>query len=169
MILWDVETGKPVVRMDAPDANGLCISPDRKQICEAGNDMRVRLRNAQTLEIEREFRAHDGPVSDVEWHPKLPLLVSASEDLTVRIWNLKDGHLMEELHGLASQPEQRPERISISGDGRILAVKGGSLPVGLYEIASAKPKAAAPVSPKPPGASAQTPGPPAQPPKASSK
>jgi WD40 repeat protein len=140
MVLWDVETGKTLLHMDAPDANGLCISPDTRQICEAGNDMRLRLRNAQTLEVEREFRAHDGAVFDVEWHPKLPLLVSASDDLTVRVWNLKDGHLVEELHGIASQPDQRPERIAISADGRMLAVKGGTTPVALYELASAKPK-----------------------------
>ncbi|RFC46278.1 MAG: pTyr [Verrucomicrobia bacterium] len=152
MVLWDAETGARTLRVDAPDANGLCISPDGRQICEAGNDMRLRLRNGKTLAVEREFRAHDAPISDVEWHPKLPLLVSSSEDLTVRVWNLNDGHLVEELHGIASQAEQRAERVAWSPDGRTLAVAaGGNQTVGFYEMASTKPKpqAGAPAPPKP--------------------
>ncbi|NBV85698.1 MAG: hypothetical protein EBS01_05435, partial [Verrucomicrobia bacterium] len=146
IVLWDAKTGKRLARADAPDANALCIAPDGKQIAEAGNDMRLRLRNAQTLKIEQEFRAHDGAISDVEWHPKLPLLVSASEDLTVRIWSLADSHLVEELRGIAYQPDQRPERVSISRDGLVLAVKkGNSGLVELYEPASFKP----PASPSP--------------------
>jgi WD40 repeat protein len=139
MLLWNAETGKQILRVDAPDANGLCISPDGKQICEAGNDMRLRLRNAQTLGVEKEFRAHDGAISDVEWHPKLPLLISSSEDLTVRIWNVKDGHLVEELHGIASQPDQRTERVAVSPEGSLLALKAGGGQVGIYEPESFKP------------------------------
>ncbi|NBV33617.1 MAG: hypothetical protein EBR81_07490 [Proteobacteria bacterium] len=149
MILWDAQTGKRLAKVDAPDANGLCISPDGKQIAEAGNDMRLRLRNGQTLQIDREFRAHDAAISDVEWHPKLPLLVSSSEDLTVRIWNLKDTHLIEELHGIASQPDQRPERIVISPDGSLLAVKTGGGTFGIFRPSSFNP-APAPPKPTPP-------------------
>ena len=152
MVLWDAETGALILRVDAPDANGLCISPEGKQICEAGNDMRLRLRNGKTLAVERDFRAHDAAISDVEWHPKLPLLVSSSEDLTVRVWNLNDGHLVEELHGIASQADGRPERVAWSPDGRILAVStGGNNSVGFYEMKSAKPKpqGEAAVPPKP--------------------
>ncbi len=138
IILWDARTGKRIARADAPDANALCISPDGKQVAEAGNDMRLRVRNAQTLTIEREFRAHDGAISDVEWHPKLPLLVSSSEDLTVRIWSLTDSHLVEELRGIAYQPDQRPERVSINQEGNVLAVKKGAGLVELYEPASFK-------------------------------
>jgi WD40 repeat protein len=156
IVLWNVETGEYILRLDAPDANGLCISPDGAQICEAGNDMRLRLRNAKSLEVEREFRAHDGAISDVEWHPRLPLLVSASEDLTVRIWNLKDAHLMEELHGIAAQADQRPERVALSPNGRMLAVRGGGNgSVGVYELASVNVKlpAGSAVPSKPAGAS----------------
>ena len=149
MILWDAQTGKRLARVDAPDANGLCISPDGKQIAEAGNDMRLRLRNGKTLGIEREFRTHDAAISDVEWHPKLPLLVSSSEDLTVRIWNIKDTHLIEELHGIASQPDQRPERVIISPDGSLLAVKTGGGTFGIFRPSSFNP-APAPPKPTPP-------------------
>lgn len=140
LILWDVASGKRLKSVEAPDANSLCISADTKQIAEAGADMRIRLRNAQSLAVEREFRAHDAPVTDVDWHPKLPVIISSSEDLTVRIWNLKDGHVLEELHGIATQPEQRPERIATSPDGLAVAIRTGGSGFGLYEPAALKPK-----------------------------
>jgi hypothetical protein len=139
ILLWDAETGKRLVAMEAPDADALSVSSDGKKIAEAGADMRIRIRDAETLEVEKEFRAHDGAITDVVWHPKLPLLVTASEDLTVHIWNLKDGHLLEELRGIASQPEQRPDRVAISPDGEWLYVSAGGIN-GLYQPASFKPQ-----------------------------
>jgi len=159
MILWDAQTGERLAQVDAPDANGLCISPDGSQIAEAGNDMRLRLRNGQSLQIVREFRAHDAAISDVEWHPKLPLLVSSSEDLTVRIWNLKDTHLIEELHGIASQPDQRPERVATSPDGSLLAIKAGGGAFGIFRPASFNPDPAPPKPTPPPSSSPVKPTP----------
>jgi serine/threonine protein kinase/WD40 repeat protein len=134
ILLWDAETGKRLLAMDAPDADAISVSGDGKKIAEAGADMRIRIRDGETLEVEKEFRAHDGAITDVVWHPKLPLLVTASEDLTVRIWNLKDGHLLEELRGIAAQPEQRPDRVAISPDGSWLYVSAGGTH-GIYQPA----------------------------------
>jgi WD40 repeat protein len=75
--------------------------------------------------------------------------VSSSEDLTVRIWNIKDTHLIEELHGIASQPDQRPERVAISPDGGLLAVKTGGGTFGIFRPSSFNP-APAPPKPTPP-------------------
>ncbi len=133
IVLWDATTGTRLVTAYAPDATSLCVSPDGKQLAEAGADMRIRIRNAETLAVEREFRAHDGPITDVAWHPKQPVLVSASEDLTVRFWNLKTGIQLGELHGIASQPEQRPERLIISPNGQFLGVRSAAFGVGFFE------------------------------------
>ena len=134
ILLWDAETGKRLLAVDAPDADAISVSSDGKKIAEAGADMRIRIRNSETLEVETEFRAHDGAITDVVWHPKMPLLVTASEDLTVRIWNLKDGHLLEELRGIAAQPEQRPDRVLISPEGGWLYVSAGGVH-GIYQPA----------------------------------
>jgi serine/threonine protein kinase/WD40 repeat protein len=133
ILLWDATTGQRLATAYAPDATSLCVSPDGKQLAEAGSDMRIRLRNAQTLAVEKEFRAHDGPVTDVAWHPKQPMLASASEDLNVRFWSLKTGIQLGELHGIASQPEQRPERLTISPNGQFLGVRSAAFGVGFFE------------------------------------
>jgi len=133
IILWDATTGERLVTAYAPDATSLCVSPDGKQLTEAGADMRIRIRRAETLAVEKEFRAHDGAVTDVAWHPTQPVLVSASEDLNVRFWSLKTGVQLGELHGIASQPEQRPERVAISPNGQFLGVRSAAFGVGFFE------------------------------------
>ena len=133
ILLWDATTGQRLATIYAPDAVSLCVSSDGKQLAEAGSDMRIRLRNSETLAVEKEFRAHDGPVTDVAWHPRLPVLVSASEDLNVRFWNLETGIQLGELHGIASQPEQRPEKLTISPNGQFLGVRCAAFGVGFFE------------------------------------
>jgi WD40 repeat protein len=139
ILVWDAKTGERTATMYAPDAMSLCVSPNGTQVAEAGADMHVRIRNAVTLEVEKEFRAHDGTVTDVAWHPTLPILVTASEDLNVRLWNLKTGIQLGELHGIASQPEQRPEKLAISPNGQFLTVRSSAFGVGFFEPPSFKP------------------------------
>jgi hypothetical protein len=139
-LLWDAHTGERLHTEYAPDANALCVAPDGTRFAEAGADMRIRIRNAETLEVEKEFRAHDGPLTDVAWHPTLPILATASEDLNVRFWDLESGLQLGELHGIASQPEQRPERLVISPDGRLLGVRCSTFGLGFFEPAAFQPK-----------------------------
>ena len=139
ILIWDTTTGERVNTVYAPDATSLCISPDGRRIAEAGADMHVRIRNAETLEVEKDFRAHDGSLTDVAWHPTLPVLATAAEDLNVRMWNLKTGLQLGELHGLASQPEQRPEKLLISPDGQFLGVRCSSFGVGFFESPAFQP------------------------------
>ncbi len=91
------------------------------------------------LAVEKEFRAHDGPVTDVAWHPRLPVSVSASEDLNVRFWNLETGIQLGELHGIASQPEQRPEKLTISPNSQFLGVRCAAFGVGFFEPTAFQP------------------------------
>ena len=121
LVLWSSEHSGPLIPpVSAPNANTLSASPNGTTIAEGGKDGRVRLRDAKTLEVlkGKAFRVHDGPVTDVAWHPTLPLLATASEDRTVRIWNVETGKLVEEF-GLF---HRHPQRIDWSPDGRNLAV-----------------------------------------------
>jgi serine/threonine protein kinase/WD40 repeat protein len=138
ILVWDAKTGERAATVYAPDAMSLRVSPNGTQVAEAGSDMHVRIRNAQTFEIEKDFRAHDGAVTDVAWHPTLPVLATASEDLNVRIWSLKTGIQLGELHGIASQPEQRPEKLAISPTGQFLGVRSSAFGVGFFEPPSFK-------------------------------
>jgi WD40 repeat protein len=96
--LWDAESGTLLARSRAPQAQWLCSSPDGLHIAEAGGDKRVRIRNGRTLEVEREFRAHEDSVRAIAWHPSLPLLATAAKDGLIRIWDLNHFRKLEELN-----------------------------------------------------------------------
>jgi len=119
ILSWEAKTGRRSAVVEAPHACALSVAPDGSQIAEAGADMRVRIRNGVTLALERTLRVHDGPVIDVAWHPKLPLLATVSSDRTVKIWDLRSDSLVEE-YGVIS-PAART--LYWSPDGTVLAVR----------------------------------------------
>jgi len=135
LVLWNVEDGARIHSTDAPDAHALAVSPDGTEVAEAGLDMKVRIRNAETLEVSKVLRVHDAPVLDVAWHPKLPLLATCSEDLFVRIWNLQTGELVQEDGMFVALPN----RLSWSPDGSRLSVQFATGEVGLLTPKLPKP------------------------------
>ncbi len=136
LVLWNAETGERGPEVPAPEANALAASPDGRRLAEAGKDMRVRLRDGETLKVLRTLRVHDGPVVDVAWHPSLPLIATSSADLSVRIWNLDTELLEEEFRSYTSDV---PQRLMWSPDGKQLAVYDQS--VGKPNLKIYEPKA----------------------------
>ncbi|MEI6715808.1 MAG: protein kinase [Verrucomicrobiota bacterium] len=113
LLLWDADSGKRLATVDASEWVSMAASPDGKWVMEGGRDQMIRIRSAENLEVVRQFRAHDGEVNAVSWHPILPLLVSVSEDLSVKIWSSETGALVEELRGF----DERPDTLFLSPDG----------------------------------------------------
>jgi WD40 repeat protein len=120
ILIWDAETGQRVATQFAPQASGLAASPDGSWILEAGQDRRVRFRGADKGDIRPEdtLRVHDGPVTCAIFHPTLPYFVTASEDLTVKIWSVETRQLVEDLGVLRRVPVD----LLISADGTTLGV-----------------------------------------------
>jgi serine/threonine protein kinase/WD40 repeat protein len=120
--LWDATLGKLVTKVSAEHAEWIATSSDHLHLAEAGADKRVRIRSSLTLEIEREFRAHETALMGVIWHPTLPLLVTLGRDGLFRIWNTSGFQKIEEFQ---SEPAFSPQHkkfvyISITPDGREL-------------------------------------------------
>ena len=115
--IWDVNTRKMLrqVRHHSP-MDVLAVSPDGHRFAEAGTDKKVRIRDMETLEIQREFRAHDDDIAALAWHPTLPVLATASLDLTIRIWDVDSGKRPEVIPAL----DTRPLALSFSPSGKRL-------------------------------------------------
>ena len=96
--------------------------------------MRVRIHNLEAGRVEKEFRTHDAPITDIQWHPKGQYIVTCSEDLTVKISDFaRKMALIEELRGF----ERPPRRAFISPDNQKLGVasyRGAGEKVDFYEI-----------------------------------
>lgn len=118
VFVWDAATGKVLgdVRNSAV-ADVLAVAPDGRTFAEAGENKRVRIRDAETLEVLREFRAHDGAITALAYHPTQPVLATGSTDLTVRLWSLEDLRLIEE----ARPSTTDPTKLSFSPRGTRLA------------------------------------------------
>jgi hypothetical protein len=128
LVLWDAKSGARIHSLAAPEANAVSVSPDGTRIAEAGADMKVRIRDAETLEVVQTLRVHDGPAQDVAWHPKRPVLATCSDDFSVRIWDLNAMDLIEEFGIFSSAPG----RLSWSPDGSRLSVQCSSGEIGLF-------------------------------------
>jgi serine/threonine protein kinase/WD40 repeat protein len=119
LLLWSREGAKLIQAASAPNAVAVAASPDASQIAEAGKDLRVRIRDAQTLQTIREIRMHDAPLTAVAWHPRLPFLATASEDHRVKIVDLRTYQVVKKI-GLF---EGLPNNLYWSPDGKTLAVQ----------------------------------------------
>ena len=118
VVLWDAATGKVVQTATNRTAlDVLAVAPDGRRFAEAGVDKLVRIRDAATLAVQQEFRAHDGPITALAWHPTKPILATASADLSLRLWNLDTGRRLEELRG----PLAPPALLAFSPGGQRLA------------------------------------------------
>lgn len=130
--IWDVNTRKILhqVRHHSP-MDVLAVSPDGRRFAEAGTDKKVRIRDMETLEIQREFRAHDDDIAALAWHPTLPVLATASLDLTIRIWDLDSGKRLEVIPAL----DTRPIALSFSPSGKRLTCSDEQF-VRVWELVS---------------------------------
>jgi WD40 repeat protein len=78
--------------------NRLAVEPGGTRFAEVGEDKMVRIRDVNTLEVIKEFRAHDGPIQAVAWRPGTHTIATGSTDRSVRLWNADTGQFVEELY-----------------------------------------------------------------------
>jgi len=118
----------------------LAVSADGRLIAEGGQDRFVRIRRAESLDLLREFRVHDGPLTALAFHPTRPILATASADLTMRLWDHRSGEMLEEIRG----PISPVASLDFSPSGRRLvsASANGWALVWLPRSLGAAPKAA---------------------------
>lgn len=102
---WDTTSGELIrTETNSSAMTRLVVASDRRHFAEAGTDKNVRIRDASTLAVVREFRVHDGPVTALAWHPTLNVIATASTDLTIRLWDVETGRKLLGLRGPLAAP-----------------------------------------------------------------
>lgn len=143
--LYDAKTGEQLRQVFTGNARTLAIvsAPDGASFAEAVADKRIRIRDRDTLDVRKEFRAHDKAVTAIAFHPEKPMIASASEDLSIRLWDLSTGALLEELRG----PLAPPRSLAFSPNGLQLACSSEDRATRIWEPRSLRPNAAELTSP----------------------
>jgi hypothetical protein len=95
-VMTEADTGRILTRIQEPRALTFEVSPDGLCLAEGGVDGRLRIRSAQTLEVSKDYKVHEFPVSKVAWHPSKPVVFTCSgRDHIVRAWDIRDGSLVQ--------------------------------------------------------------------------
>jgi WD40 repeat protein len=88
-IRWDLAAGgeKPTLRSEAAPVVSLAFSRDGKTLISGSGNGTVKLRHADTGQIQTEFIGHENRVTSVALAPDGRTLASASADGIIKLWD----------------------------------------------------------------------------------
>ena len=84
---WAIQSSYTAHKTSSPVVNVVChreSQPDR--ILSGGSDGQVLLFNVNESKVERNYTGHKKAVNALIYHPSRDVVVSASDDKTVRMW-----------------------------------------------------------------------------------
>jgi coatomer subunit beta' len=81
--------------------------PRRQWVVTGADDCHIRVFNVHTLARERAWEAHADYIRAVAPHPTLPLLLSASDDMTVKAWDWERGWACTQVRGWKGEEVER--------------------------------------------------------------
>jgi len=88
--VWGLGSPVPHYTLEGHERGVNCVdyypSGDKPYILSGADDRTVKIWDYQTKSIVHSLEGHTHNVCSVMFHPKLPLICSASEDGTVRLW-----------------------------------------------------------------------------------
>lgn len=150
---WDAQTGE--LKFDASKllksgVNAVRFSPDGKHLAigvghidRDGDNGKLFLLNPTTGEKVRELTPpHQRGATDLAFHPDGKHLVTCGRDRMIKFWRIDDGTQVHEINqSLQDKGKQGPftptlHAISITPDGKLLAVADAERKVVIYSLAS---------------------------------
>mmetsp|Transcript_107457 Transcript_107457/g.310590 ORF Transcript_107457/g.310590 Transcript_107457/m.310590 type:complete len:319 (+) Transcript_107457:16-972(+) len=139
--LWDIATGKTTRRFvgHEKDVLSVAFSADNRQIVSGARDGTIRLWNTLgecKFKISGESEGHTEWVSCVRFSPSqsVPLIVSAGWDRLVKVWNLTNCKLRNDLVGHTGYLNT----VCVSPDGSLAASGGKDNTAMLWDLNEGK-------------------------------
>ncbi|KAK2956618.1 putative Protein will die slowly [Blattamonas nauphoetae] len=95
----------------------ISISKDGRYVASASDDRLVKVLDLETNSFIQSLQGHSHYVVSCDFSPTLPLLVSASYDQHIHLWNLTRGSLCGKIH-----PSRYPQTsVKFNHDGTVIA------------------------------------------------
>ena len=116
--------------------SNLAFSPDGKRVAIGQWDGKVVLSPSNSGIGASTFKGHTGPVTSVAFHPKLPILATASTDGNLGLWSLETYPPVPIKHDLLNRNVPLTS-VAFSPDGRTLAAGGVDGALHLWSIDAA--------------------------------
>jgi WD40 repeat protein len=90
--LWDVASGRRLALLSGHQnsVTGIAVSPHGGQLACAGLDKAIRLFDLRAERVVHTLEGHTGATCSVLFSPN-GLLISSSDDETVRLWDVASG------------------------------------------------------------------------------
>ncbi|MFX0197020.1 MAG: TIR domain-containing protein [Candidatus Hodarchaeota archaeon] len=140
IILWDIETGERILTLYGIFSSSVAWSPDGRLIAFAtGGEGTVHLwetngKETDTFDTIKLIGHTSGSIFGLEWSPTGEFLASASDDNTVRIWEIRTGDCILTLTGHTSDVKD----VAWSMDGKKLATASLDNTIRLWNVKTGK-------------------------------
>lgn len=117
--VWDLGTEKEIRSLEGHTdwINDIVLFSDNKRLASASNDKTIKLWDLASGKELATLKGHDDSIDYITVSGDGKFLASSSSDKTVRLWNTST---FKEL--AAFKYDDRPDRLSLSRDGKLLAV-----------------------------------------------
>ena len=84
---WAIQSSYKAHKTSGPVVNAVCHRESQpERILSGGSDGQVLLYNVNESKVERNYTGHKKAVNALIYHPSRDVVVSASDDKTVRMW-----------------------------------------------------------------------------------
>src|SRR5436305_1446927 len=103
----------------------------------SGCEVRTSEQQSRDLQIPKTQMTHGEPVWCVAYSPDGKTLVSASDDMTIKLWDVQTGKEQSTLKGHTD----RVMWVAYSPDGKTLASASGDNTIKLWDVATGKEQA----------------------------